>query len=142
MMHLGMSGRFEIDGPTAPADPASARAAAADPKHAHVLFETDAGDTVTYLRPAALWLHGPDRHRRDLTDTRWFARLGPEPLGPGFHAAYLAARLRRPPPGRQDPPARPDHRRRASATSMSARRCHRAAHLARADGPELCRDAN
>ncbi len=88
-MHMGMSGRFEIDGPSVRAsDPPSLRAAAADPKHAHVLFETDAGDTVTYFDPRRfgsmdlIATAQIDQHPK-------FARMGPEPLGPGFHAGYL-----------------------------------------------------
>ncbi len=91
VMHLGMSGRFEIARPEgqerlghfhyAP-DP--------DPKHAHIVFETEAGDRVTYYDPrrfgymalvntATLQLHP------------WFAGLGPEPLSDDFDAALLQA---------------------------------------------------
>ena len=45
-MHLGMTGRFEIDGGAPARRPGDfALAAPADPKHAHVVFETDAGAT-------------------------------------------------------------------------------------------------
>lgn len=91
VMHLGMSGRFEIarpDGETRPGhfhyapDP--------DPRHAHIVFETDAGARVTYYDPrrfgymslvntATLELHP------------WFAGLGPEPLSEAFDAAHLKA---------------------------------------------------
>src|SRR5690242_8558838 len=44
VMHLGMSGRFEIAGHTGTARPGDFLfAAPPDPKHAHVLFETEAG---------------------------------------------------------------------------------------------------
>src|SRR3954470_21636701 len=44
-IHLGMTGRFQIEGAGTPARKPGdfAQAAPADPKHAHVVFETDAG---------------------------------------------------------------------------------------------------
>ena len=96
VMHLGMSGRFEItrpledgaEGVTRPGefhyapDPA--------PKHAHIVFTTEAGARVTYYDPrrfgymalvntATMGLHP------------WFAGLGPEPLSEAFDAAHLKA---------------------------------------------------
>ena len=91
IIHLGMTGRFVIDDPRArPRPGAFALAAPADPKHDHVLFETEAGAVVTYFdarrfgfmdltADAAL-----DAHPR-------FAGMGPEPLGAAFDADYLAA---------------------------------------------------
>jgi len=90
VMHLGMTGRFEIEGAEASRRPGEFHyAPPADPKHAHVIFETEAGRRVTYFDPrrfgymdliATDWLaHHP-----------WFAGLGPEPLDAGFSAAYLA----------------------------------------------------
>ena len=93
VMHLGMTGRFEIEGggqtsqPSVPGD--FALAAAPDPRHAHVVFETEAGARVTFYDPrrfgymdliasGALCAHP------------WFAGLGPEPLGDAFDAAHLA----------------------------------------------------
>ncbi|HSV03640.1 MAG TPA: bifunctional DNA-formamidopyrimidine glycosylase/DNA-(apurinic or apyrimidinic site) lyase [Phenylobacterium sp.] len=90
VMHLGMSGRFEIAGRRGVDRPGEFRfAAEPDPKHAHVLFETDAGTKITYFDPrrfgymalvntATLGLHP------------WFAGLGPEPLSEAFDAAHLA----------------------------------------------------
>ena len=90
VMHLGMSGRFEIAGRRRIDRPGEFRfAAEPDPKHAHVLFETDAGTKITYFDPrrfgymalvntATLGLHP------------WFAGLGPEPLSEAFDAAHLA----------------------------------------------------
>lgn len=92
VMHLGMSGRFEIAHPLA----GSSRpgqfhyAPDPDPKHAHIVFETEAGVRVTYYDPrrfgymalvntATLELHP------------WFAGLGPEPLSDAFDAAHLKA---------------------------------------------------
>jgi formamidopyrimidine-DNA glycosylase len=52
VMHLGMSGRFEIARPEGAVRPGEFHyAAGPDPKHAHIVFETDAGDRVTYYDP-------------------------------------------------------------------------------------------
>ncbi|HEX3700124.1 MAG TPA: bifunctional DNA-formamidopyrimidine glycosylase/DNA-(apurinic or apyrimidinic site) lyase [Phenylobacterium sp.] len=90
IMHLGMSGRFEIARPEgAPERPGDFHYAPdPDPKHAHVVFETEAGARITYYDPrrfgymalintATLHLHP------------WFAGLGPEPLSEAFDAAHL-----------------------------------------------------
>jgi len=90
VMHLGMSGRFEITGQTAARRPGEfLYAAPPDPKHAHVVFETEAGDIVTYFDPRRFGYMGLipaaelDRHP-------WFLGLGPEPLEPAFSSAHLA----------------------------------------------------
>jgi formamidopyrimidine-DNA glycosylase len=79
VFHLGMSGRWRID----PSDQA---------KHDHLLIET---------AEHRFALHDPRRFGFvDLADTAkldaWpaFAVMGPEPLGPGFDAAYLQAALK------------------------------------------------
>jgi formamidopyrimidine-DNA glycosylase len=89
VMHLGMSGRFEISHPEGEIRPGAFHYAPdPDPKHAHVLFETDEGVRVTYYDPrrfgymalvntATLHLHP------------WFAELGPEPLSEAFDATRL-----------------------------------------------------
>jgi formamidopyrimidine-DNA glycosylase len=94
VMHLGMSGRFEIAKPRPEGSGDVERpghfhyAPDPDPKHAHVVFETEAGARVTYYDPrrfgymalvntAILHLHP------------WFAGLGPEPLSDDFDAARL-----------------------------------------------------
>src|SRR6185312_2873374 len=93
VMHLGMSGRFEIanarkEGAERPGD--FHYAADPDPKHAHIVFETETGARVTYYDPrrfgymalvntATLHLHP------------WFAGLGPEPLSDDFDADHLKA---------------------------------------------------
>jgi len=85
MIHLGMSGRMVVIPPD--------RAAGFTPdRHDHVVFRSGDGTVVTFndarrfgmmdLVPAAEL----DRHRL-LVD------LGPEPLGNGFNAPYLSARL-------------------------------------------------
>jgi formamidopyrimidine-DNA glycosylase len=89
VMHLGMSGRFDIsraEGQTRPGQFHSA--VAPDTKHAHIVFETEAGSTVTYYDPrrfgymALISTAALDQHP-------WFAALGPEPLSDAFDAARL-----------------------------------------------------
>ena len=91
VMHLGMSGRFEITGAGAAVRPGDfALAQPPDPKHAHIIFETEAGARVTFYDPRRFGY-------MDLIETAalaahpWFAGLGPEPMGDDFNAAYLAA---------------------------------------------------
>lgn len=96
VMHLGMSGRFEIAKPVKGVAGGEERpgrfhyAPDPDPKHAHIVFETEAGVRVTYYDPrrfgymalvntATLELHP------------WFAGLGPEPLSDAFDSAHLKA---------------------------------------------------
>jgi len=95
IMHLGMTGRFEVEGVGAP-DTSSGRpgdfalAAPADPKHAHIVFETDAGACVTFFdarRFGFMDLADTDR----LSDHPRLAGMGPEPLGEVFDGAYLKA---------------------------------------------------
>ena len=89
VMHLGMSGRFEIARPTGHIRPGEFHYASdPDPKHAHVVFETDTGSQVTYYDPRRfgyMGLIGTDR----LTDHPWFAGMGPEPLSDTFTAKLL-----------------------------------------------------
>jgi formamidopyrimidine-DNA glycosylase len=94
VMHLGMSGRFEIARPEGEERPGHFHFAPdPDPKHAHIVFETEAGARVTYYDPrrfgymalvntATLELHP------------WFAGLGPEPLSDAFDAERLRAAFR------------------------------------------------
>lgn len=83
LWHLGMSGRVVIFPDTPP--PAE--------KHDHIEFLTDAGVTVRFNDARRFGF-------MDLVDEAglaahpMLARLGPEPLGPGFDAAVLAARLK------------------------------------------------
>lgn len=93
VMHLGMTGRFEIQGAEAARRPGEFHyAAPADPKHAHVIFETEAGHRVTYFDPRRFGY-------MDLIATEalarhpWFAGLGPEPLSADFNAGQLARAL-------------------------------------------------
>lgn len=89
VMHLGMTGRFEIAAPEGTVRPGDfARVVTPEDKHAHVIFETEAGATVTYYDPRRFGFmdliptDGIERHP-------WFATMGPEPLGAGFDARTL-----------------------------------------------------
>ncbi len=85
VMHLGMTGRFEIDGYT-PGE--FERAATPDPKHAHVIFETETGAMVTYYDPRRFGFMSLIP-AAELDSHPWFAGMGPEPLGPDFTADTL-----------------------------------------------------
>ncbi len=83
LMHLGMSGRFHID---------RSGQATADP-HDHVVLRTDEGVGIRFRDPRRFGFM--DLWPADALDAHpMLARLGPEPLGDGFTAAFLAARLR------------------------------------------------
>ena len=87
--HLGMTGRFTI-GEHQPG--AFHRDAGADPKHTHIVFETDRGGRIAFndaRRFGYMDLIPTDA----LSQSRWFAGLGPEPLGPGFNAQGLGKAL-------------------------------------------------
>jgi formamidopyrimidine-DNA glycosylase len=81
LIHLGMTGRFEIEGAAKP----FALAAPADPKHAHIVFETDGEARITYFDARRFGF-------MDLVDDgdERLAGLGPEPLGSDFNALHLA----------------------------------------------------
>ncbi|WP_309645256.1 bifunctional DNA-formamidopyrimidine glycosylase/DNA-(apurinic or apyrimidinic site) lyase [Phenylobacterium sp.] len=90
VMHLGMSGRFEIARPEGTVRPGEFHYAAdPDPKHAHVVLDTEGGGRVTYYDPRRFGymalLDTPTREQHP-----WFAGLGPEPLSPAFDAGLLA----------------------------------------------------
>jgi formamidopyrimidine-DNA glycosylase len=90
IMHLGMSGRFTIDGVK------TGRFVHAAPeagKHDHIVFETDKGARVTFTD-----------HRRfgmmdlfkasEMATYKFLAELGPEPLSDAFSPAALDEALR------------------------------------------------
>ena len=90
VMHLGMTGRFEIEAPGLANRPGDfVQAVPPDPKHAHVLFETGADVRVTYYDPRRFGFMGLVETDA-LAAHPWFASMGPEPLGPDFTADYLA----------------------------------------------------
>ena len=88
--HLGMTGRFLVESPQADPDSPGrfTHAAPAEEKHAHMALETDAGVRVTFFDARRFGYMGliPTA---ELEAHPWFAGLGPEPLGPDFHAAHL-----------------------------------------------------
>lgn len=89
VMHLGMSGRFEIARPEGSSRPGQFHYAPdPDPKHAHVVFETEQGGRVTYYDPRRFGFMGlVNTATLDLHP--WFAAMGPEPLSDAFDAARL-----------------------------------------------------
>ena len=95
VMHLGMTGRFEIEeGEAAPKSPGGFHyAAPVGGKHAHVVFETDAGRRVIFSDARRFGFM--DLIRTDKLDEHpWFKGMGPEPLGSDLTAAYLAQALK------------------------------------------------
>jgi formamidopyrimidine-DNA glycosylase len=90
-MHLGMSGRFTIigDKKKKAAQPGNLYySAPPDPAHTHVVFETEAGATVEYNDPRRFG-YMTLIPSEALAESKYFARMGPEPLGNAFNAAAL-----------------------------------------------------
>lgn len=89
VMHLGMTGRFEIAAPEGTVRPGDfARVVTPEDKHAHVIFETEAGAVVTYYDPRRFGFM--DLIPTDRIDQHpWFATMGPEPLSDAFDAKTL-----------------------------------------------------
>ena len=86
-MHLGMSGRFTIDEDV---QGEFVHAHDTNPKHDHVVFQMSSGARVTFNDPRRfgfMELVGKDEPYR-LDD------IGPEPMGNGFNAPDLRARLK------------------------------------------------
>jgi len=81
--HLGMSGRMFIMNGTPPAPG----------RHDHVIFVTEDGSTIYFNDARRFGLVDLTREA-DLPQYRFFADLGPEPLGNGFNAPALAAALK------------------------------------------------
>jgi len=97
VMHLGMSGRFEIASAIARQKEGAKQrpgefhyAPAADAKHAHVVFHTEQGETVTYFDPRRFGYMDLIAAEA-LAEHPWFKGLGPEPLGEDFTATHLKA---------------------------------------------------
>lgn len=87
--HLGMTGRFTVE------ETATGRfhhAAGADPKHTHVVFETDGGARIAFNDARRFGFMDLIRTDR-LAEHPWFSAMGPEPLGPDFIPKALAAAL-------------------------------------------------
>jgi formamidopyrimidine-DNA glycosylase len=90
IMHLGMSGRFSIDGAT---PGAFVHAGATNGKHDHIVFEMDQGARVTFTdhrRFGMMDLFAA----RDIATYKYLASLGPEPLSNDFSAACLESALK------------------------------------------------
>lgn len=90
LIHLGMTGRFEIEGCPAHQDGESAFAAPANSKHAHVVFETDAANRITFFDARRFGFMDLIEDS-DMADHPRLRGLGPEPLEPAFNSAYLRA---------------------------------------------------
>src|SRR4051794_5165140 len=91
VMHLGMSGRFEISHPDGETRPGLFHyGPEPDAKHAHIVFTTEAGVRVTYYAPRRFgYMALVNTATFDLHP--WFAGLGPEPLSDSFDVAHLKA---------------------------------------------------
>lgn len=91
IIHLGMTGRFEIErGDPSPRPGSFALAAPADARHAHVVFETEAGAAITFFDARRFGFM--DLIASEALDTHArFAAMGPEPLSDAFNGAYLKA---------------------------------------------------
>ena len=87
--HLGMTGRFLI-GARQPG--AFHQPAGDDPKHTHLVFETDRGGRIAFNDARRFGYM--DLIRTDqLHAHAYFRGMGPEPLGPDFNAKALEAAL-------------------------------------------------
>ena len=89
VMHLGMTGRFEIEGADRSRPGRFRQAAPAEDKHAHVLFETDTGKRITFF-DARRFGYMDLIPTAELPEHPWFKGLGPEPLGEELDAGHLA----------------------------------------------------
>jgi formamidopyrimidine-DNA glycosylase len=89
IMHLGMSGRFSIEGAKV------GRFAHATPepgKHDHIVFETDKGARVTFTDHRRFGMMDLFKASEEAT-YKYLAALGPEPLSREFSPATLDAAL-------------------------------------------------
>jgi formamidopyrimidine-DNA glycosylase len=93
VMHLGMTGRFEIEQGAQSRNPGQFHfPAPVGGKHAHVVMETEAGGRVVYSDARRFGFM--DLIRTDgLAGHAWFRAMGPEPLGPELTARYLKKAL-------------------------------------------------
>lgn len=103
IMHLGMSGRFTVVPPREASSSTKQDAdqgqligefvheTGTDPAHDHIVFEMENGAVVTFNDPRRFGFM--DLVPAPQIDAcKHFAGLGPEPLGNGFNAEYLARR--------------------------------------------------
>jgi formamidopyrimidine-DNA glycosylase len=90
IMHLGMSGRFSIEGAKV------GRFAHATPeagKHDHIVFETDQGARVTFTDHRRFGMMDLFKAAEQAT-YKYLAELGPEPLSEAFSPGSLDAALK------------------------------------------------
>jgi len=97
IMHLGMSGRFTVEGASMRQ---RAAAVGANPKHDHVVFKMARGDNIE-ISDTSITYNDPRRFgfmdlaaTSGLEECRHFKGMGPEPLGNGFSAAALNQALK------------------------------------------------
>jgi len=90
--HLGMSGRFRIEGTQAPGR--FHHPVGDSPRHDHVIFDTEGGGRIVYHDPRRFGFMGlvPTA---DLERHPWFAGMGPEPLSDAFGGSRLAEAFER-----------------------------------------------
>ena len=97
IMHLGMSGRFTIEGKGPNGPGTFVQAQSCNPKHDHVVFDLAMADgaaaRVTYNDPRRFGFMDLVNYQT-LEESRHFAAMGPEPLSNHFSAATLNAALR------------------------------------------------
>ncbi|MFC7292430.1 bifunctional DNA-formamidopyrimidine glycosylase/DNA-(apurinic or apyrimidinic site) lyase [Hirschia litorea] len=89
-MHLGMTGRFSIEGK---GFEAFAHSVSNNVIHDHVVFHMEGGVTVTFNDPRRfgfMELYGVGEAEK----SKRFAELGPEPLSNSFSSAYLSEILK------------------------------------------------
>ena len=89
IIHLGMSGSFRVEPPSA-----ANRGESAEPdRHDHVVFHLDSGDRVTFNDPRRFGLMDL-LGEEELARHRVLSRLGHEPLSADFDARALAEACR------------------------------------------------
>ena len=91
IVHLGMTGRFEIEGGAerAPRRFRPGRRGRPQTRARRIPHRSRRDDHL--FRRATVRLHGPDRHSDALDAHPPFLGMGPEPLGDAFTADYLAS---------------------------------------------------
>jgi formamidopyrimidine-DNA glycosylase len=87
VVHLGMTGRFDIEAAGVPGRFHN-QVEGAD-KHTHIVFETEAGDRVSF-NDARRFGYMDLISTAGLAEHAWFKGLGPEPLEDAFDAKALA----------------------------------------------------
>jgi formamidopyrimidine-DNA glycosylase len=88
--HLGMTGRFTVEADVTTRPGRFHNQIDEAEKHTHLVFETDRGARIGF-NDARRFGYMDLIPTKELEDHPWFAGLGPEPLGPDFGPATLAA---------------------------------------------------